>query len=153
MKRVSNRYYAVLLVRIVSLFSVAVVFHTAAYSLWELPHRTLAFIGLVVCLLLSVVYLLLYGAQWRYAINDDVVALTYGVIVRKEAAIPYARIQHISVNAGPVERLVGLAHVNIYTAGSKGAKVTVPGVPVSTARSLRSQIGSNANDEPDGDSL
>lgn len=77
---------------------------------------------------------------WRFELQDDALALERGVLTRVETAVPYVRVQHIDTHRGPIERLVGLSSVVVYTAGSRGADVTVPGLAPDRARRLRDRL-------------
>lgn len=77
---------------------------------------------------------------WRYQLQDDALFLVRGVLTRVETAVPYVRVQHIDTHRGPIERLVGLSSVVVYTAGSRGADVTVPGLAPERARALRDRL-------------
>ena len=77
---------------------------------------------------------------WRYEVRDDAIYLERGVFTRVRTVVPFVRIQHVDSSRGPVERVVGLASTVVYTAGSKGADVTVPGLTPGTADDLRERL-------------
>jgi membrane protein YdbS with pleckstrin-like domain len=77
---------------------------------------------------------------WRYEIRDDAVYLERGVFTRVRTVVPFVRIQHVDSSRGPLERLVGLASTVVYTAGSRGADVTVPGLTPAGADDLRERL-------------
>jgi membrane protein YdbS with pleckstrin-like domain len=77
---------------------------------------------------------------WRFEIQDDAVYLERGVITRVESAVPFVRVQHVDTKRGPVERLAGLGSVVIYTAGSHGADVTIPGLQPERARNIQNRL-------------
>ncbi|MDY0277331.1 MAG: PH domain-containing protein [Acholeplasma sp.] len=56
----------------------------------------------------------LYG----YEITEDAIIVTKGVLFRSRTIVPISRIQHIGMQQGPVQLLLNLATVAIYTAGS-----------------------------------
>ena len=77
---------------------------------------------------------------WRYEVRDDALYLERGVFTRVRTVVPFVRIQHVDSSRGPVERLVGLASTVVYTAGSRGADVTVPGLTPDGADGLRERL-------------
>ena len=77
---------------------------------------------------------------WRYEVQEDALYLERGVVKRIESSVPYVRVQHVDTQHGPIERAFGLASVVVYTAGSRGADVTVPGLPPDRARALRDRL-------------
>ncbi|MFB6305257.1 MAG: PH domain-containing protein [Haloferacaceae archaeon] len=77
---------------------------------------------------------------WRYEVRDDAIYLERGVFTRVRTVVPFVRIQHVDSSRSPVERVVGLASTVVYTAGSRGADVTVPGLTPSGADDLRERL-------------
>jgi hypothetical protein len=94
----------------------------------------------VVILLFGVVHALLRYRSWRYEIRDDSIYLERGVLTRVRTVVPFVRIQHVDSSRSPVERLVGLGRVVVYTAGSRGADVSVPGLTPAAADDLRERL-------------
>ncbi|MFB6080829.1 MAG: PH domain-containing protein [Haloferacaceae archaeon] len=77
---------------------------------------------------------------WRYEVRDDAIYLERGVFTRVRTVVPFVRIQHVDSSRSPVERLIGLASTVVYTAGSRGADVTVPGLTPASADDLRERL-------------
>lgn len=69
---------------------------------------------------------------WGYAERDTDLLVRRGLMLRRLSIVPYARMQFVDVTAGPVERLFGLATVQLHTAS-----------PVSNAR-IRGLAGPEA---------
>ncbi|MFC6988331.1 PH domain-containing protein [Haloplanus sp. GCM10025708] len=90
--------------------------------------------------LAGVVHAALRYRVWRYEIRDDAIYLERGVVTRVRTVVPFVRIQHVDSSRGPIERVVGLASVVVYTAGSRGADVTVPGLAPDGADDLRERL-------------
>ena len=94
------------------------------------------FIGSVVLLSVFLVYniwIFMYFSRYRYALGTEGILIQRGVWWKYKRTIPYARIQHISVDQGPIEQLFHLYRVNSYTAGtgsmggaSAGSAITGP---------------------------
>jgi len=63
-----------------------------------------------------------------------------GWLWRTESVVLHSRIQHVDVRQGPVERAMGLATVVVFTAGSVGAMVGVPGLRAERAEALRDRL-------------
>jgi len=78
--------------------------------------------------------------RWRYELQEDALYLERGVVTQVETAVPFVRVQHVDTQRGPIARLLGLASVVVYTAGSRGADVTVPGLTPDRARELRNRL-------------
>lgn len=94
----------------------------------------------VVVLALGVVHALLKYRIWRFELRDDDLYLERGVVTRVNTVVPFVRVQHVDTQRGPVERAAGLASVVVYTAGSRGADVTIPGLTPDRADALQEQL-------------
>ncbi|AQL44267.1 hypothetical protein BV210_16780 [Halorientalis sp. IM1011] len=94
----------------------------------------------VVSLVLAIVYVQLLYRSWGYRLDDDALELERGVFTNVETAVPYVRVQHVDTQRGPLDRLLGLGQVVVYTAGSRGADVTIPGLTPDEARDLRNRL-------------
>jgi membrane protein YdbS with pleckstrin-like domain len=93
-----------------------------------------------VALTLSVGHAVLRYRRWSYEIREDALYLDRGVITQVRTTVPLVRIQHVDSRRGPVERTVGLASCVVYTAGSRGADVRVPGLTRDGASDLREEL-------------
>jgi membrane protein YdbS with pleckstrin-like domain len=77
---------------------------------------------------------------WRFEVREDGVYIKRGVLTRVKTVVPFVRVQHVDSQRGPVERLAGLASVVVYTAGSRGADVTIPGLTPERADDLQDRL-------------
>lgn len=94
----------------------------------------------VVVAIVGVGYALARYRIWRFEVEDDAVTLERGVITRVTSVVPFVRVQHVDTQRGPIERLAGLSSVVVYTAGSKGADVTIPGLTPERADAMQAQL-------------
>jgi len=78
--------------------------------------------------------------RWSYEVREDSLFLDRGVITRTRTVVPYVRIQHVDASRGPVERAFGLATAVVYTAGSRGADVSIPGLTPERADDLQDRL-------------
>ncbi len=77
---------------------------------------------------------------WRFEVEADALFIERGVLTRVRTVAPFVRVQHVDSRRGPVERLVGLGTVVVYTAGSRGADVAIPGLTTERAEALREEL-------------
>lgn len=77
---------------------------------------------------------------WTYEVREDALYLERGVLTRVRTVVPYVRIQHVDASRGPLERTAGLASSVVYTAGSRGADVTIPGLTPEKADDLQERL-------------
>jgi uncharacterized protein len=76
---------------------------------------------------------------WAYAERDEDLYIRHGLLVRSMVAVPYGRMQFVDVTAGPLERALGLAQVELHTA-TPGTKARIPGLEPDEAARLRDRL-------------
>jgi len=103
-----------------------------------LPPVILSILGLFVCL--NVFWPFLSFRFWGYAWRRTDFLIRHGFIWKRVVAIPFARIQHVDSQSGPLERLFGMANLKIHTAGSQLGAMRVPGLPAARAEELRDRL-------------
>ncbi len=77
--------------------------------------------------------------RWRWQLTDLAVELRYGVLVHRKETVPYFRIQQIDIAAGPVDRLLELASLQVTTASASGS-ATLPGIAAQDAPRVRAEL-------------
>ena len=89
---------------------------------------------------LGITHSLFLYRSWEYHVREDSMFLDRGVLTKVQTVVPYVRVQHIDTSRGPIERLAGLSTLVVYTAGSRGADVTVPGLTPEEATDLQKRL-------------
>jgi putative membrane protein len=65
----------------------------------------------------------------RYRFDEEGIAMSWGVLFRREIHLTYSRIQDIHLVSNVIERWLGLARIKIQTAsGSAKAEMTIEGI-------------------------
>lgn len=77
--------------------------------------------------------------RWRYVITDEALELRHGILTRRRSFVPYYRVQHVDITAGPLERSLGLARLVLHTA-SAATDAHLPGLAREDAEALRRRI-------------
>ena len=75
-----------------------------------------------------------------YALRELDLHYSSGLFFRKVVSQPITRIQHIELKRGPIERKVGLATLQVFSAGGEMHTFQIPGLPVDIAQQLRQFI-------------
>ena len=81
--------------------------------------------------------------RWGYAVDAECLRVSRGYLFHTDTIVPFVRVQHIDVGQGPLERLCGVAHLVVHTAGTHNSIVTLPGLAPDTAAELRDTIRSS----------
>jgi membrane protein YdbS with pleckstrin-like domain len=118
-------------------------------------------IGLV--LYLSLVYLaaVIVHNNFTYQTDDIGFKKNYGVIHKMQVTIPYSKIQNVNIRRSLLDRMLGLCHVSIETAGNAAGTVTdiaqtlttsegyLPGLTLEEAKELHDMLLSYAQGQND----
>jgi hypothetical protein len=76
---------------------------------------------------------------WRYVEREDDLLVARGVMIKRLTVVPYGRMQFVDVTAGPVDRIFGLATVQLHTAAA-ATDAKIPGLSSAEAQRLRDQL-------------
>ena len=80
-----------------------------------------------------------YARSWSYAERGEDLCITRGLWYKNLTIVPYGRLQIAKVDAGPLDRLLGLATVTLVTA-SAHSNASIPGLPAAEAERLRDRL-------------
>lgn len=80
--------------------------------------------------------------HWKYAVRDNEIEIRSGHLFVVQTLMPMARVQHVDMRQGPIERLFELSTIVIHTAA--GGR-EIPGLRASTAGPIRTRIAELAN--------
>ncbi len=83
--------------------------------------------------------------RWRYAVRAEDVWIREGLWWVTTTVVPFSRLQFVDTQQGPLDRALGLASLQLYTA-ALGARTTIPGLAVAEAEQLRERL---ADVDPD----
>jgi membrane protein YdbS with pleckstrin-like domain len=61
-----------------------------------------------------------YYRSIRYQLSRDEVIIEHGVWWKMKHTVPYARVMSVDIIQGPISRMLGIATMDIYTAGYTG---------------------------------
>ena len=106
-----------------------------------------------VFVVLAAVWIGLRYRRWVYQVRGDALYLERGVVTHVRTLVPYVRIQHVDTSRGPLERTLGLSTLVVYTAGSRGADVSIPGLTPEEASDLQKRVKELAIEAEGGDAL
>ncbi len=115
-----------------------------------LGSPALTAIAFIIIPFISVNYSRYRYKNWLFKVHEDHLEINHGVITKTSMAIPYVRVQHIDTNQGPIERFLGLASLRVYTAGSRGADMRIPGLKKERAEEMQEELKAKAIESEHG---
>ena len=71
-------------------------------------------------------------------LSEDLV-IRKGRVFRQVSSIPFGRLQYVDLQSGPLERKLGMATLQIFTA-SPSTSATIPGLPIEVAEDMRERL-------------
>jgi len=75
-----------------------------------------------------------------YALRERDIIFKEGWIWRSTTVVPFNRIQHTEIDQGPIERMLGLSKLKIFTAGGASSDLKIPGLLPERANQLKDYI-------------
>ncbi len=110
----------------------------AVYFIEELqPHIVTVIVIYVVLLLLMFVIYRVSFKNRGYAFRTYDVIYRSGAISITTTIIPYNRVQHAALREGWLARYLGLASVEIFTAGGINSDIKIPGIEKEYAENVK----------------
>ncbi|KAI3346197.1 hypothetical protein FDB55_16520 [Clostridium botulinum] len=70
---------------------------------------------------------------WVYELTSDKIDFTQGIFTKKRTIVPIIKIEHIKINRGPINSRLGLANIEIFTAGGSHE---IPNIEVKVAEEI-----------------
>jgi uncharacterized protein len=89
---------------------------------------------------------LVYQA-FSYTVRQDDLLVQSGVIFKRWSSIPLGRIQHVDTRQGPIERMLGLSHLLVFTAAGMSADGSIPGLATAVAEEMRDELSRRGGDD------
>ena len=84
--------------------------------------------------------------RFGYAIREHDFYVERGVLLKRRTAIPLSRIQHVDTHQGPLEQVMKLSQLHVFTASGMSADGCLPGLSKEMADSLRDQLATLGNE-------
>ncbi len=90
--------------------------------------------GILALVLLGVCLRVLEVRRLGYQLREHDLSLRSGVITHRVESLPFTRVQHVNINRGPIERALGLATLEVSSAGPN---ITIPGLTEAVAARIK----------------
>ncbi|MWV65192.1 PH domain-containing protein [Halorubrum sp. JWXQ-INN 858] len=85
-------------------------------------------------------YEVAYYRRFDYELTADTLDISSGVISRREREIPYRRIQNVDVSRNVIQRAIGIAAVDLETAGGSSTEGSIRYVTPAEATRLQREV-------------
>lgn len=137
----SNRYISLFL----TLFIISILFIVQLQHFITLTTAVSNFVSYVIWVIalvgfMSTLYTIVADKRKFYALRQQDLSYQSGVIFLKTVSQPMLRIQHVELKRGPIDRKIGLAKLQVFSAGGALHTFEIPGLPLEKAESIRQFI-------------
>ncbi len=106
--------------------------------------------GVLLMIVASGVLRTLEVRRLAYQVRTNDVSLRSGVITHRVESVPFARVQHVRVNRGAIERALGLATLEVSSAGPD---ITIPGLAEDDAARIKLLVTERAGVRGDDEDM
>lgn len=117
------------------------------YSIWAA-----VFIGILLFFIGLIVFVKLSFHRKGYAFRTHDVIYKSGLISQTTTIIPFNRVQHVALHQGFISRNLGLASIELFTAGGSNSDLKIPGILLEDAQKIKNLVSQKINppnkDEP-----
>lgn len=87
--------------------------------------------------------------SFGFAERDDDLLVVSGVLIRRLVIVPYGRMQMVDLRAGPLDRRLGIATVQLHTAAAT-TDAAIPGLLPADAAALRDRLAARGEERTSG---
>lgn len=113
---------------------------TGASVVGDLPGRLVAAVLVGLGLIGLIGYEVAHWQRYEYELTADTFDIRSGVFARREREIPIGRIQNVDIRRNVVQRGLGIAALDLETAGGGGTEAAIRFVPFEEAKRLQREI-------------
>jgi len=141
--------FSLLLILVIVGFSTLFYFNQDAFSniIWMA-----IVVGLVLFLAGLVVFSKFSFQKKGYAFREHDAIYKSGLISETTTIIPFNRVQHVAMHQGFISRKLGLASIELFTAGGSSSDLEIPGLLLADAQLIKNLVSQKINppkqDEP-----
>ena len=134
--------FLLLFVLIIGVFSTLFYFKKDAFSnsTW-----VLILVGILVFLAGLIVFTKLSFNKKGYAFREHDTIYKSGLISETTTIIPFNRVQHVALHQGFISRKLGLASIELFTAGGSSSDLEIPGLLLADAQIIKNLVSQKIN--------
>ena len=141
--------FSLLLILVIGGFSTLFYFKQDAFS--NMIWMTVV-VGIVLFLAGLVLFTKFSFHKKGYAFREHDAIYKSGLISETTTIIPFNRVQHVALHQGFISRKLGLASIELFTAGGSSSDLEIPGLLLADAQIIKNLVSQKINppkqDEP-----
>ena len=114
------------IVAVISTIIIVVVFKKFLIDFKSTLVRYLCILGIALTWAYALISPFVRSAWYRYAFNKDEIRKREGFLTVEETIVPIERLQKLSLETGPFDRMFGLTRVKLTTASRRSTTTSTP---------------------------
>ena len=149
LNRLQSKYFNVIVVNL-SLFNflILILFFAISYFKTDLFSNKVwliigAFIGVPIFLSFLLAKLSFNKKGYAFRAHDAI--YKEGLISETTTIIPFNRVQHVALHQGFISRKLGLASIELFTAGVSSSDLKIPGILLEDAQKIKNLVSQKIN--------
>ncbi|MQP52355.1 MULTISPECIES: PH domain-containing protein [unclassified Flavobacterium] len=144
-----SNYVKVLLFNFLLLVVLAIGGFTTVFfverEVFSTKYWLLIFSALVLFLVAVIVIAKLSFNKKGYAFREHDAIYKSGLISETTTIIPFNRVQHVALHQGFIARRLGLASIELFTAGGSSSDLEIPGLLLEEAQKIKNMVSHKIN--------
>ena len=134
--------FSLLLILVIGGFSTLFYFKQEAFSntIW-----IAIVVGIVLFLVGLVVFTKFSFQKKGYVFREHDAIYKSGLISETTTIIPFNRVQHVALHQGFISRKLGLASIELFTAGGSSSDLEIPGLLLADAQIIKNLVSQKIN--------
>ncbi len=141
LKAIDKRYFNIIIFNIIITFSSLIgVFTALRFVIKKAVYNTHVYwfllVGLILFFLIQFIVYKLGFKMRRYAMREEDIIYTEGLLTNTTTTLPFNRIQHIEIARSFLARKMSLSTLKIYSAGESGGDLSIKGLPKEEAETI-----------------
>ena len=149
LKPLQKKYFQVMLVNFFVLFGLifigyAIVFILNPFEWTQMFINGILPVIILVCIA-SFFYIKLSFSKKGFAFRTHDAIYKSGLISESTTVVPFNRVQHVALHQGFIARNLGLASIELFTAGGSSSDLEIPGLLLEEAQQIKNMVSQKIN--------
>jgi membrane protein YdbS with pleckstrin-like domain len=149
LKGLHPKYVNVLFFNFAFIFILAIAGFSALFyfkqDAFSYPIWVAIFVGILVLLAGLIFFNNLGFNKKGYAFREHDAIYKSGLISETTTIIPFNRVQHVALHQGFISRKLGLASIELFTAGGSSSDLEIPGLLLADAQIIKNLVSQKIN--------
>lgn len=149
LKGLNPKYITVLLFNFSLILIFVIVGFSTLFYLKQDAFSNIIWIAILVGIVLVLAGLVVFAKfsfhKKGYAFREHDAIYKSGLISETTTIIPFNRVQHVALHQGFISRKLGLASIELFTAGGSSSDLEIPGLLLSDAQIIKNLVSQKIN--------